>query len=335
MPQSVPHESVVPKLREPTVTKHRLILIGSGAFGVPSFAAVAADPRFDVLAVITPPARASGRAKELTPTPVARWATAAGLRVIEIARIRNPDSIAQVLELQADAAFLVDFGQIIPHDLLSGLKHGVVNLHPSLLPRHRGASPIPASIVAGDAVTGVTTMLMDEGVDTGPTLHVVTAPIHETDTAVTLEARLAALAAEGVPDTLAGWLQGTIPAVAQLNEGATTTGLLDRDAGRISATVSAVDAYRRWRAYQPWPGVWVEGVGIDGRLILAEVGVPVPHQGDEQGAVVLVDDLLLLVLADGALPLLHVKPAGGREMSGGAYARGRSEILSGRARITP
>ncbi|MFM8278791.1 MAG: methionyl-tRNA formyltransferase [Candidatus Limnocylindrus sp.] len=335
MPQSVPRASVVPKLREPTVTKHRLILIGSGAFGVPSFAAVAADPRFDVLAVITPPARASGRAKALTPTPVAHWATAAGLRVIEIARIRNPDSIAQVLELRADAALLVDFGQIIPHDLLSGLKHGVVNLHPSLLPRHRGASPIPASIVAGDAVTGVTMMLMDEGVDTGPTIHVVKAPIDARDTAVTLEARLAVLAADWVSDTLAGWLQGTIAPVAQSNEGATTTGLLDRDAGRIIATTSAVDAYRRWRAYQPWPGVWVEGAGIDGRLILAEVGVPVPYHGDDHGAVVLVDNQLLLVLADGALPLLHVKPAGGRSMSGGAYARGRSEILSGRARITP
>ena len=334
MPPSVLLERGAPVLREPTVTELRLLLIGSGAFAVPSFAALANDAEVRIVSVITAPARAAGRGGALTPTPVGRWAAERGLPLREVAKIRDPESVASLLALECDGVLLADFGQIIPRGLLTQLPRGIVNLHPSLLPRYRGASPIPAAILAGDVLTGVTTILMDEGVDSGPVLAVQPCPVAPDDTSISLEVRLAALAAEGIAATMRAWIGGSLTPVAQATVGVTATTRMKREDGQISALTPCDEAHRRWRAYQPWPGAWFEAPGGVGRVLLVECGVPRPDRGQAPGSLILDGDDLLLALPGGLLPLTSVRPAGGATMSGGAFARGRQELLAAHARIS-
>lgn len=299
---------------------------------MPAFAAVAADPRFRVVAVVTAPPRPAGRSGALAPTPVGAWAAAAGLPLLEIARVRDAESGDRLLALDVDGALLADFGQIVPRRLLEGLGRGILNLHPSRLPRHRGASPIPATLLAGDTATAVATIQMDAGVDTGPIVALQPAAVAPDDTAETLEARLAGLAASGIGATLEAWLDGRISPVAQEEAGATLTGRLSRNDGRVGAGVPAATAYRTWRAYQPWPGAWVE-LADGTRLALVEVGPPRPAAGLPVGTLALDGDTLLLSLEGGALPLLRVLPAGGRAMGGGDFARGHAGLIGPHARI--
>lgn len=318
---------------EGIVTSSRLILFGSGGFAVPSFRTVASDPRFEIAAVVTAPPRAAGRSGVPLPTPVDTWARDAGLRVAHVAKVRDAAQIEMIKSIGAEAALLADFGQIIPAALLDHYPRGIVNLHPSLLPRHRGASPIPATILAGDRETGVTTIVMDQGVDTGPIISVQHLRLRPAVTAAELEVELAELAAVGVADNLATWLQGSEAARPQGADGATQTTRLARVDGRIGAGATSESALRMWRAYQPWPGVWVEIPGVADRLILlsvspAEGGAPVAP-----GALELHDGTLLLGLAGGTLRLDRVTPAGGKSMTGGEFARGRQGELAAHGRI--
>jgi len=318
---------------EGIVTSSRLILFGSGGFAVPSFRAIATDPRFTILTVVTAPPRAAGRSGSLTPTPVDDWATAAGLRVNHVAKVRDPAEMEHIRSLGADGALLADFGQIIPKALLDHYPRGIVNLHPSLLPRHRGASPIPATILAGDRETGVSTIVMDQGVDTGPIIAVQHLRPRPDVTAAELEAELAELAAVGIADMLATWLRGGEAAVPQDVDGATQTTRLSRADGRVGAQTSYQTALRMWRAYQPWPGLWVEIPGVVDRLILSSVSTVEEGPTVAPGALELRDETLLLGLVGGTVRLDRVTPAGGKSMTGGEFARGRQGELAARGRI--
>jgi methionyl-tRNA formyltransferase len=256
------------------------------------------------------------------------------LRVEHVAKVRDAAEIERIHSIGADGALLADFGQIIPKELLDHYPRGIVNLHPSLLPRHRGASPIPATILAGDRETGVSTIVMDEGVDTGPIIAVQHLRTRPAVTAAELEVELAELAAVGVANTLAAWLVGSDAAVPQGVDGATQTKRLARVDGRIGAETPFELALRMWRAYQPWPGVWVEIPGVADRLILSGVS---PAEGSAlvaPGALELRDDTLLLCLVGGTVRLDRVTPAGGKSMTGGEFARGRQGELAARGRIT-
>lgn len=310
-----------------------MILFGSGGFAVPSFRAIAADRRFDIAALVTAPPRTAGRSGALQPTPVDVWATAAGLRVERVAAVREPSAMNLLKSIDAQAGLLADFGQIIPADLLGHLPGGIVNLHPSLLPRHRGASPIPAAILAGDRETGVSTISMDAGVDSGPIIAVQTAQLRAGVTAAELEMELAALAAAGIGDTLDAWVRGAAVALPQAADGATVTRRLSRRDGRIGAGTDRALAMRMWQAYQPWPGVWVELLGADERLILNAVSDAASSTPLAPGVLATVDGALHLGLPGGAIRLDRVTPAGGRAMSGAEYARGRAGDLASRGRI--
>ena len=318
---------------EGIVTSSRLILFGSGGFAVPSFRAIAADSRFTILAVVTAPPRAAGRSGVLSPTPVDTWASGAELRVVHAAKVRDAAQIEQIKSISAEAALLADFGQIIPNALLDHYPRGIVNLHPSLLPRHRGASPIPATILAGDRETGVSTIVMDQGVDTGALIAVQHLRPRPTVTAAELESELAELAAVGVADNLAAWLQGSEAARPQDVDGATQTTRLARADGRIGAQTSHELALRMWRAYQPWPGLWVEIPGVVDRLILSSLSAVEGGAPVAPGALELHDGTLLLGLAGGTLRLDRVTPAGGKSMTGGEFARGRQGELAAHGRI--
>ena len=271
--------------------------------------------------MVTAPARPVGRHAVLTPTPVAALASGLGIeRVLTPERLRAPEAIAGVLALEPSLAVLADYGQIVPRPLL-GLPRGALNLHPSALPRFRGASPVPATIAAGDAATAVSLMRMDAGLDTGPLLAQLPMPLTGRETLPDLESRLAEAAADLLDRSLSPWLDGVLPAVPQDEDGASLTRPLRRADGRLDPSRPAVELERLVRAYQPWPGTFAE-LG-DERLGVTAARVEAGAPGDVQGAIVRHGVEPALVTADGRLVLERVTPPGRRPMPGADWLRGR------------
>jgi methionyl-tRNA formyltransferase len=298
----------------------RTVFLGSGAFGEPSLRRLATLPLIELVGVVSAPPRSAGRHGARRPTPIHHVADELGLQVMTPDRLRAPGSVAEVLARRPDLLVLADYGQIVPTALLE-LRHGALNLHPSLLPRHRGASPIPATILAGDVRTGVTLMRMDEGLDTGPIVAVAPLQLRGTEKTPEVEAILAASAAELLSSMLAPWLSGERGATPQPAAGATLTRPLRREDGRLDPTRSAVDLERQVRAFQPWPGSFVETPV--GRLI---VWAATPERAPDAPAVGVFDAGGLGVGSGERLRLTEVQPAGGARMSWEAFLRGRPSI---------
>ncbi len=280
------------------------------------------------MAVATAPPRPVGRTARLEPTPVDRRAGALGLPVLRPDRLRDPAAVAALAATAARVGVLADYGKILPQAVLDLFAMGILNLHPSLLPRHRGAAPIPAAIAAGDAETGVTLFRMDAGMDTGPVVAVERVALSGTEDAPALEARLAETAAGLLADSLDDWLEGRLTATPQRDDGVTLTRPLRREDGRLDPARPAAELERLVRALRPWPGTHLETVA--GRLGVldasAEEGIP----GVEAGRLHAGDDGLSLATASGRLRLLRVQPAGGRPMDGAAYLRGRPGLAGSR-----
>lgn len=299
----------------------RTVFLGSGAFAVPALRQLAIHPDVVIVGVVTAPPRPVGRHQVLTPTPVGSVATELGLRpVLTPPRLRSPDAIDAVRSLRPVLAVLADYGQIVPQPLLE-LAHGALNLHPSLLPRHRGSSPIPATILAGDALTGVTLMRMDAGLDTGPVIARTRFALDGTERADELEAALAEEASILLADRLGPWLRGELEAAPQPEEGATLTRPLRREDGRLDPARPAAELARRVRALQPWPGTFIQTSSGRIKVLAAEALPPAPRQqpgtlvSDGSGGLAIATD-------DGRLRLLEVQPDGGRQMTGPELVRG-------------
>jgi methionyl-tRNA formyltransferase len=304
------------------------VFLGSGAFAVPILDALAASPAVRLAGVVTTPARPAGRDRTLRPTPVAVRSAELGIPVLNPDRLRDPDAVGAIAALRPELLVLADYGRIVPQDVLDLPIHGALNLHPSLLPRHRGATPIPGAILAGDAETGVTLIRMDAGVDTGPIVAQRRRSLAGDEVAPDLEARLAGDAAELLTDSLPAWLDGELPAVAQPATGATLTRMLSRDDGRLDPARPAAELARVVRAYQPWPGAWIDDAR--GRL-LVHAAHALPAAPDDRDAAVVpgrlvdVGEDIALATVDGRLILDEVRPAGGRPMTGRAWRRGRRD----------
>jgi methionyl-tRNA formyltransferase len=303
----------------------RTVFFGSGEFAVPILDALAAWPGVLLVGVVTTPPRPAGRDAVLRSTPVAERAAILGCPVLTPDRLRDLEAQAAIALLAPDLVVLADYGRIVPQALLDLAPHGALNLHPSLLPRHRGATPVPAAIAAGDAETGVSLMRMDAGIDTGPIVAQVRVPLTGDETAPDLEAHLARIAGQLLLASLPGWLDGSLPALPQPAEGSTLTRPLRREDARLDATRPATELARRIRAYQPWPGAWTDQPG--GRLIVhaARPG-PAAPAGVEPGSLVAIGPDVALVTADGTLVLDTVQPAGRRPMPGRDYRRGRRDL---------
>jgi methionyl-tRNA formyltransferase len=299
----------------------RTVFLGSGAFAVPALGRLADDPGVELVGVVSAPPRPAGRRQTLARTPVHDAAAAHGLApVLTPERLRSPEGILAVQELDADLLVLADYGRLVPPELLEP-RHGALNLHPSLLPRHRGASPIPATIMAGDGVTGVTLMRMDAGLDTGPIIAQTRWALDGDETTPELEAALAAEAADLLARSLAPWLAGELPATPQPSEGATLTRPLRREDGRLDPARPAADQERQVRALQPWPGAYVEAPSRRIKVFRAEVLPPTP--GQRPGTFVSDDrDGIAVATPDGRLRLLEVQSEGGRRMRGVDFVRG-------------
>ncbi len=239
-------------------------------------------------------------------------------------RLRSPDSIDAVLALAPSLLVLADYGRMVPMALLD-LPHRALNLHPSLLPRHRGATPIPATILAGDRETGVTLMCMDDGLDTGPIVAQVRVALDGTETTPVLEDRLEVMAADLLASRLGPWVRGELPAEPQPAVGATMTRPLRREDGRLDPRASTTELARQVRAYQPWPGSFIDTAV--GRIIVwaaDDSGAPNDGEDPTPGRI----GALGMSAADGAcLAFREVQPAGGQRMSWDAYVRGHPAVV--------
>ncbi len=303
----------------------RTVFFGSGEFAIPILATLVAHPAVEVVVVIAPPDKPAGRHGRARPVPVAAEARRLRLPLLQPERVRAPETAAAIEALAPDLGVLADFGRIVPASILGIPSHGILNVHPSLLPRHRGATPVPATILAGDPMAGVTVMQMDAGLDTGPILDSRPWPMLGTETAPELEARAATAGAALLRELLEPYLRGERLAVPQDGSAATLTRPLRRSDGLLDPGRPAADLERQVRAYLPWPGSYVETAA--GRLAVLRAAVGARVADDRTAELVADDGGLALVAADGRLRLLDVQPAGGRPMSGAAFRRGHPAVV--------
>jgi methionyl-tRNA formyltransferase len=307
----------------------RTVFFGSGAFAMPSLDALAGDPRVELVGIVTAPDRPAGRGKTMLPTPVTLRARTMWLPLLQPFRVGEPEVVDEIAALKPDLGVLADYGQIIPGRLLELPRLGILNLHPSLLPRHRGATPIPAAIAAGDPRVGVTIIRMDEGLDTGPIVATTEWEVNWRETTPQLEAFAAREAATLLGRTLDGWVAGGIRLEPQPADGVTITKRLRRDDARLDPSRPAVELERHVRAYLPWPGSMLETPA--GRLVVHKASVAPSEPGDEPGTIVAQGDGLALTTGDGRLVLDEVQLAGRRPLGGPEFLRGQRELLGTQA----
>jgi methionyl-tRNA formyltransferase len=260
----------------------KLVFCGTPQFAVPTLQALLAA-NHEVALVVSQPDRPVGRDRLLTTPPVKLAALATGLAVAQPETIRNnPEFRAQLETIAPDAIVVVAYGRLIPPWMLALPRHGCINLHASLLPRYRGAAPIQWAVAMGDDVTGNTTMLLEEGLDTGPILLQQALAIAPQQTAVELYALLARGGAPLVVKTLAGLADGSIKPRPQNHAGATFSPLLTRENGRMEfAAYTATELKNRWRGFQPWPGAFT---ALDGKKLIVHRMEVVATPASEESA---------------------------------------------------
>ena len=304
----------------------RTIFFGSGSFAVPILDALAAVPGVGLVAVLSAPDRSVGRKAIPTPTPVTVRAGDLGLPTLKPERVRRPELVEALRELAPDLIVLADYGQLIPRVLIELPPRGFLNLHPSALPRWRGAAPIPATILAGDTESAVTLMVLTEEMDAGPIVATEPLEVWPDDTAVTLEERAAEAAARLLRRALPEWLAGALVARPQPAEGVTLTRPLRREDGLLDPRRTAAELERQVRAYQPWPGSFVETSA--GRLIACRAHVWPAEPDDLAGQLVAVGrDGLALATASGRLVLDEVQLAGRKRGPAADLRRGYPRLV--------
>jgi len=298
----------------------RIVFLGSGAFAIPSFERLREDGH-EVAALVCQPDRESGRGRALAPPPLKPVAQARGVPVLQPRRIREPEAMGALRALRPELQVVVAYGQILPRSVIEIPPLGTVNVHGSLLPRYRGAAPIQWAIAAGETETGVTTMLIDEGLDTGPILLARSLAIGPEETAAELEPRLAGVGADLLVETVRGLGEGTIVPRPQDPSRATPAPMLRKEDGRIDWSQPAAVLARRVRAFHPWPGTSTALGDVGLKVLRARVAGEGP--GDP-GTVIGIDrEGVVVECGEGTrLRLLDVQPESRRAMSAAAFAAG-------------
>jgi methionyl-tRNA formyltransferase len=296
----------------------KIVFMGSPDFSLPALRALAHS--YQVVGVVTQPDRASGRGRELKPPPVKLLAQELDLPVIQPEKLRQPEAMEQLRVWIPDLIVVAAFGQILKKDVLYLPRFGCLNVHASLLPRWRGAAPINAAILHGDEETGVTIMKMDVGLDTGPTLSQQSIRLTRDDTAGSVFEKLSHLGANLLIETLPDYLSGKIQPVPQPEEGMTYAPMLKKEEGQLDFTRPADELERRVRAFNPWPGAFMD---FDGRLLKIHRAQAVAEMGvAEAGQRLIYRDQPAVGARGGLLILDEVQPAGKRSMSGKSFLAG-------------
>ncbi len=300
------------------MAKPRIIFMGTPDFAVPALTTLATRSDIDIVLVVTQPDRPSGRGKKLAPPPVKQAAATLGLPLLQTDSLRHAEAKKQIIGAQPDLIVVAAFGMILGKWILELPRLGCVNLHASLLPKFRGASPISAAIAAGEEVTGVTLMQMDHGLDTGAMLDTISVAIDPEDTTESLTPKLARAASDLLHARLDDLLAGRINPVPQ-PEGASETQQLHKDDGRINWERPANEIERHIRAMWPWPRAWTtlpngERMQIHRATVDPEQVLP-PGKIEVQGRVVVIGT------GEGALHLVGVQLPGGKPIERHAIAQ--------------
>ena len=317
----------------------RVVFFGSPDYALPTLRRLIASPAVDLAAVVTQPDRPRGRSGRGVPTPVAHLAREAGVPVLTPERIRR-ETTEQIAALEPDVGVLAASAHILPSHLIEAITHGILNVHASLLPRHRGASPVAAAILAGDEESGASVMLIVRELDAGPVLGTVATPIEPLDTTETLTARIAELGAQRLMELLPGWVEGSVEAVPQDDSLATYAGRIEKDDGVIDWTRSAEEIARAVRAYEPWPRATTLR---DGERLTIHAAWPLAATPEAEPGCVLAGDgeplsrllpgrraLATVACGSGALALLRVQREGRRALDIEDYLNGDRALIGAR-----
>jgi methionyl-tRNA formyltransferase len=297
-----------------------VVFVGTPAFAVPTLEKIVQSGH-RVLAVYTQPDRPKGRGQQEAFSPVKEAALRLGLDVRQPERVRRPEPVAELGALAPDAMVVVGYGQLIPQSIIDIPRLGIINVHASLLPKYRGAAPIQWAIARGESVTGVTTMRIDAGLDTGDMLLKWETAIGPNETAPELSSRLAAAGADLLVQTLAGLEAGTIHPSPQDNARATYAPILKKEDGLIDWSLPAVEILHRVRGFTPWPGTYTSFRGQTFHVWSARQA----DAGPEPGSVVKRGKALVVGCgAHTAIELLEVQLQGRKRMSGQAFLNGIS-----------
>jgi methionyl-tRNA formyltransferase len=304
----------------------RIVFLGSGTFGVPLLERL--PEQVDALLVVSRPDRPAGRGLRERGSPVASVARAEGMELVTPPRLRSPEARESIAAFRPDGLLLVAYGELVPRDLLTTAPRPPLNVHPSLLPRHRGADPVASTILAGDTEAGVSLMIMVERLDAGPLVGQWRVPLTGREEAPELEARLAELAAERVPPRLADWAAGNLEAQEQDESRATYRPPFRRRDGWIDWGRSADEIDRQVRALQPWPGAWTM---LDGRRLHVRRARPVGGLPGLPIGSLLPGTPPVIACGIGGLALEMVQPEGRPPMPAEAWRNGlsRDHVLLG------
>jgi methionyl-tRNA formyltransferase len=297
----------------------RIVFMGSPDFAVPVLRALAVgNYPYNMVGVVTQPDRPAGRGMTLTPPPVKIAADELHIPVIQPQKLREPEAVQQLRDWNPDLIVVAAFGQILRPEVLDLPRYGCVNIHASLLPHHRGAAPIQAAILAGDAETGITVMKMDSGLDTGPMLHQRSIPIGPQDTGGSMFEKLSKLSGELLLETLPDYLSGKLAPQPQPETGSTYAPMLKKEDGLLDFTRPAAELERKIRAFSPWPGTYMLMAGTPLKIHRAHV----KESKAETSKYVIVDGLPAVGTTQGLIVFDELQPAGKKSMSGKAFMAG-------------
>lgn len=295
----------------------KIIFMGSPDFAVPSLKKLAS--KYNIVGVVTQPDRPAGRGRIMTPPPVKVTALSLGIEIYQPNRLKEADEILPLLNWNPDLIVVVAFGQILRNSVLNLPRLGCINVHASLLPRWRGASPIQSAIFAGDQKTGVSIMKLDRGIDTGPILAQREVEIGPSDTALSLSERLANDGADLLVNILPDYIAGKILPQAQDEAGSTYAKMISKDQGLLEPSRTAEELSLQIRAFNPWPGTFL--LYKNGKLKVHQAHV-VPDKNSVPGKHKIIHGLPSIGTASGYLVIDQIQPAGKKAMSGDEFLRG-------------
>ena len=303
-------------------------------FGTPEFAAVILksliENKFDIAAVVSQSDKKAGRRRETMISPVKKLAIGNKIKIFQPASLRDRKIIRKIREIGADLFIVAAYGKILPKEILEIPKFGAVNIHASLLPKYRGASPVQCAILAGEKETGITLILMNEKMDEGDILMQKKIEIGEDETSNTLLDKLSGLGAKMTVKFISGWIGGKIKPTPQSREKATYCKPIQREDGRIDWNSAAEEIYRRWRAYQPWPGIF-SALNLGNRqkrIKLSEVGIfPDIETGKKTGKIIKYNGNIAVQAGKGLVILKKIQLEGKKEVNVEDFVKGYSGFI--------
>ncbi len=303
----------------------RVVFMGSPGFAVPSLEYLVASG-YELAAVYTQPDRTGRRGRRLTASPVKQAASALGLGVVQPKSLKVPEAVRQLADFKPDVIVVAAFGQLLPKAILELPRLGCLNVHPSLLPEFRGAAPVAAAILVGDEFTGVTIMLLDEGMDSGPILARGQIPIADSDTTASLGEKLAIVGAGLLGEVLVGWARGELKPRPQDEAKASYCQPIAKDEGEIDWKLSALEIWRRVRAFYPWPGSYSRWRGKTLKIIEA-MPLTAPAKAKVGEVVALDSGGFGIGSGDGILNILKVQLEGKQVLSAADFLRGQRDFI--------